>query len=234
MSISPSVIQEVFPESHTATDAFIRDGMSPIELKKLAELIRTHHPTDVLEIGMANGTSSIVMADTLRSWNGRLTSIDPHQTLPSPTGYESAGVHAVAKILPHHRLIEEYDYLALSRLVEAREQFDCILIDGFHSFDLTLLDLFYADKLLAPGGLLLCHDSSSPAVYKALRWLETNKPYDRLSPPLYTGSWSIGRKIAYRLLHGVERKMRQMEWHMLAAYQKQSAHTMPEHVLTEF
>lgn len=126
--------------------------MSPIELKKLAELIRTHHPTDVLEIGMANGTSSIVMADTLRSWNGRLTSIDPHQTLPSPTGYESAGVHAVAKILPHHRLIEEYDYLALSRLVEAREQFDCILIDGFHSFDLTLLDLFYADKLLAPGG----------------------------------------------------------------------------------
>jgi hypothetical protein len=38
-------------------------------------------------------------------------------------------------------------------VIEQGETFDFILIDGFHSFDLTLLDLFYADKLWAVGGV---------------------------------------------------------------------------------
>lgn len=231
---SPSVVSEVFPESRNATDAFIRDGMSPIELRTLTKLIRTHRPTTVLEIGMANGTSSVVIADELSRYGGQLTSIDPNQTLPRPVGYGSAGVEAVRKLLPNHRLIEAYDYLALPRLLASSEKFECILIDGYHSFDLTFLDLFYADKLLTTEGLLLCHDSSSPAVYKALRWLETNKPYTRLSPLLYTGAWSMGRKIAYRLFCPTERKIRQAEWHMLSAYRKQSTQAMPEHIVTEF
>lgn len=208
--------------------------MSPIELRKLAELVRTHRPSNVLEIGMANGTSSVVIADELRKYGGRLTSIDPHQTMPTPLGYASAGVKAVRAILPDHQLIAEYDYLALPQLVDAGERFACILVDGFHSFDLTLLDLFYADLLLEKDGLLLCHDSSSPAVYKALRWLETNKPYARLSPMLYTAEWSPLQKIAYRLFHAEERRRLQTDWHMLAAYQKQADRPMAEHVLSQF
>jgi predicted O-methyltransferase YrrM len=231
---APSVIHDIFPVSAAATDAFIRDGMSPIELRKLAELTATFRPARVLEIGMANGTSSVVIADELRKYGGHLTSIDPHQKLPTPMGYASAGVQAVQALLPNHRLIEEYDFLALPRLAEADETFDCILVDGFHSFDLTLLDLFYADKLLTVGGLLVCHDSSSPAVYKALRWMETNKPYTRLSPMLYTAAWPATQKIAYRLFHAAERKRLQAEWHMLATYQKQEDRPMPEHALREF
>ena len=126
------------------------------------------------------------------------------------------------------------DYLALPRLIEAGESFDFILVDGFHSFDLTLLDLFYADKLLTVRGLLVCHDSSSPAVYKALRWLEENKPYTRLSPPLYTSGLSIGRKAYNRLFEQKVRGERQTQWQMLVAYQKEAEHHMPEHELTDF
>lgn len=208
--------------------------MSPIELRKLAELIAAHRPSRVLEIGMANGTSSVVMADELQKYGGSLTSIDPHQTMPTPLGYASAGVNAVRAILPDHHLIAEYDYLALPQLVDAGERFACILVDGYHSFDLTLLDLFYADLLLEPDGLLLCHDSSSPAVYKALRWLETNKPYTRLSPMLYTAEWSVSQKIVYRLFHAADRRRLQTDWHMLAAYQKQADRPMAEHILTPF
>src|SRR5574338_188839 len=153
---NPSILHEIFPVSRNTDDPFIRDGMSPVELRKLSEVIAAYQPARVLEIGMANGTSSVVIADELRKYGGRLTSIDPHQTMPAPLGYDSAGVHAVRTILPTHRLIEEYDYLALPRLVESGERFACILVDGYHSFDLTLLDLFYADLLPKQGGLLLC------------------------------------------------------------------------------
>lgn len=231
---APSVILATFPASHGTHDAFIRDGMSTIELRKLAELIATYQPSRVLEIGMANGTSSVVIADELRKFGGHLTSIDPHQTLPTPLGYDSSGVHAVHPLLPDHRLIEEMDYLALPKLVASGERYACILVDGYHAFDLTFLDLFYADLLLEQGGLLLCHDSSSPAVYKALRWLETNKPYTRLSPMLYTHAWSWTKKISYRLLHSAERAQLQTDWHMLAAYQKQDDCPMREHALHEF
>ena len=231
---NPSILHEIFPVSRTTSDPFIRDGMSPVELQKVAELIAASQPARVLEIGMANGTSSVMIADELRKYGGHLTSIDPHQTMPAPFGYESAGVQAVRTILSTHRLIEEYDYLALPRLVESGERFACILIDGYHSFDLTLLDLFYADLLLEQGGLLLCHDSSSPAVYKALRWLETNKPYTRLSPRLYTHVWPLHKKLVYRLFHAAERKLLQTDWQMLAAYRKHDDRPMPEHAVQAF
>ena len=141
--------------------------MSSIELRKLRDLIMFAKPTRVLEIGMANGTSSIVMADALRrSSHGSLTSIDPNQTKPAPQGYGSAGLKAVSSLMPSHRLIEDFDHVVLPQLVDKGETFDFILVDGFHSFDLTFLDFFYADKLLQSGGLLVCHDSSSPAVQR--------------------------------------------------------------------
>ena len=230
----PAIVQETFPESRTATDAFIRDGMSPVELHKLRELITQYAPARVLEIGMANRTSSVVIAHALRATDGHLTSIDPHQTMPMPTGYASAGVQAIQRITTRHRLVEEYDYLALPRLVDAGERFDCILIDGFHSFDLTLLDLYYADHLLVVGGLLVCHDSSSPAVYKALRWLEMNKSYTRLSPPLWSANMPFVQRLYHRIFSRQVREERRKYWQMLMAYRKQAARQMPEHVLTDF
>lgn len=231
---APPIIQDVFPESRNKDDgdAFIRDGMSQIELAKLGALVRQERPTRILEIGMANGTSSVVITDAMES--GHLTSIDPHQTMPKPLGYEAAGVRAVAGLTTEHRLIEAFDYLCLPRLIDEGACFDFILVDGFHSFDLTLLDLFYADKLLKIGGLLVCHDSSSPPVYKALRWLEANKPYERLSPSLYTEGLPIWTKLYNRLFRRTERRERQSHWQMLVAYRKQVSHHMAEHQLTDF
>lgn len=176
-----------------------------------------------------------MIADALlKTSGGHLTSIDPNQSLPTPIGYNGAGLQVVRRITAQHQLIEEYDFLALPHMIEQSKTFDFILIDGYHSFDLTLLDLFYADKLLVVGGLLVCHDSSSPAVFKALRWLEENKPYQRLSPPLYTGEFSFARKVYNRLFKQSDRRQRQTRWQMLVAYRKQAEHHMPEHKLKNF
>ncbi len=231
----PPTLSTIYPKSRETDEPFIRDGMSPIELRKLGEIIREVQPWRVLEIGMANGTSSVVMVEAMRA-NGRgeLTSVDPNQTRPTPKGYNSAGIQAVAQITTTHTLIENLDYLALPELVAKACRYDVILIDGFHSFDLTLLDVFYADLLLKVGGLLLCHDSSSPPVYKALRWLETNKPYRRLSPALYTARFSRWTKLINRVWRSAERRDRVTSWGMLVAYQKREEHAMAEHQLTEF
>lgn len=235
MHKAPAILRSVFPQSRTAEHVFIRDGMSLIELRKLEELVIQEKPARVLEVGMANGTSSVVLADALlKTSGGHLTSIDPNQTMPPPIGYDSAGLKAVRRLTNQHRLIEDYDYLALPRLVEQGETFDFILVDGFHSFDLTLLDLYYADRLLTVGGLLVCHDSSSPAVYKALRWLEANKPYTRLSPPLYTGGLSVLRRLYNCVFRRRERVERQTNWQMLVAYRKPASHHMVEHHLNNF
>ncbi len=185
---------------------------------------------------MANGTSSVMMAEAmhLEQTNGHLTSIDPYQHKPG--GYDGAGVRAVKQIPVAHLLIEDFDYIVLPKMVEAEGDaiYDVIFIDGFHSFELTFLDLYYADRLLKPGGLLLCHDCSSPAVYKALKWLERNKPYERMGPPVYSGSQSFGERIWRHLMCGRDRRERKHNWHMLAAYRKMRSHAMPEHELKCF
>lgn len=67
-------------------------------------------------------------------------------------------------------LLEEFDYIALPRLVAEQRSLDFILIDGWHSFDYTLIDMFYADILLRPGGVLTVHDTGWPSVYKACKF----------------------------------------------------------------
>lgn len=55
-------------------------GMRPSKILVLCELIREHKPKRVLEIGMANGSSTVAMLEVLDSLgDGNLVSIDPFQ-----------------------------------------------------------------------------------------------------------------------------------------------------------
>ncbi len=213
--------------------AFTRAGMSPEELVRLYELVANTQATEVLEVGMGNGTSSVVMLSALPATGGRLTSIDPFQT----SNFSGAGQEMIrsAGHAPRHRLIEKPDYLALPELLASGEKFDLVLVDGYHSFDYTLLDIFYADLLLRPEGVLAVHDSSWPAVLKALRFLETHKDYRALSPPPLVRYDNVVRKALRRLrlyLSGPGRvrsfNERRNNWHTLAAYRKLSDRMAPE------
>lgn len=219
--------------------------MLATELQVLADLIRSARPREVLEVGMANGSSSVAIMTTLRELGeGRLVSIDPFQLNPTIAvdgmmrGFGGAGVRNVeqAGLSDLHTLIPDADYVALPRLLQDRRQFDFIFIDGYHSFDYTLLDFFYADLLLRPGGLVAFHDSSCVAVFRVCEFVANNKAYRRVGPPPALIYASFARRAARRLMQvatgrdAVFRE-RRLRWKSLAVFAKDADRLADQFVL---
>ena len=59
-------------------------------------------------------------------------------------------------------------------LKDNESKFDFIFIDGWHTFDYTLVDFFYADKLLIKGGIIAVDDAKHQGVAKCLKYIDTN------------------------------------------------------------
>jgi hypothetical protein len=222
--------------------SFLPAGMRQEEYDRLQELVLAQKPTHTLEVGMAHGGSSVLICEALREFGrGKHVAIDPFQT--AAEGWKGQGMERIRErdLADWLELIEDYDYLALPRLVEEGRSFDFILIDGWHSFDYAMLDYFYADLLLRPGGILAFHDSGYPSVYRVCRFVETHKPYERLSPapsvriPSLIGR--LGRRVG-QLLGGPaamrEARARRSEWFSLCAYRKKESRQVPNDFSTAF
>jgi hypothetical protein len=214
--------------------------MTSGEYDRLRELLLQLQPKDTLEIGMAHGESSLIICEALQSRShARHLAIDPFQN--SDWGGQGVKTIQQAGLLDRFELIEEFDYLALPRLVAEERSFDFVLIDGWHSFDFAFIDLFYADLLLRPGGTVVMHDTGWPSVYKVCKFLETHKPYDLVSPPVAVIIPSlvgrIGRRIK-QVLGGYsvyrDARRRRTEWFSLAAYRKRENHQVAEKFFAEF
>jgi len=222
-------------------------GMLRSELELLAELVRSSGAERVLEIGMANASSAVAILSSLpKSDFAHLTSIDPFQLSPvNPTdggigGYGGEGVRQVASagFASKHTLLAELDYVALPKLVAEGATFDFIFIDGYHSFDHTLLDFFYADRLLKVGGTVAFHDSARLPVYKVCTFVATYKPYKMIGPPLALTYRSLAKRIlrrAWFAASGQESAFRQRRerWKSLAAFVKQGDAMAPEYELAD-
>jgi hypothetical protein len=64
-------------------------------------------------------------------------------------------------------------------LVQEKEgQFDFVFIDGWHTFDHTLIDCFYATRLLRVGGILVIDDVSFPAIKRVVDFFKTYPCYE--------------------------------------------------------
>jgi predicted O-methyltransferase YrrM len=213
-------------------------GMLGTELSVLEELVSSSGATRLLEIGMANGSSTVTLLRAAPA--AHLTSIDPFQRAPTATGgYDGEGIKRLAELelLDRHTLIEEKDYEALPELYRARQQFDFVLIDGYHGFDYVLLDFFYADLLVTDGGMVVFHDSCWPAVLKVCQFVEANKPYRRVGPPLLRiYPEERLRRIARRAWHlatGQSSKYRDRRerWKSVAAFVKERTSLSEEFAL---
>jgi len=77
-------------------------------------------------------------------------------------------------------LLEGPSHLMLPGLLERGVKLDLAFIDGWHTFDYTLLDFFYIDKMLRPGGVVLLHDQSWPSKQKVIRFIMTHRRYKEL------------------------------------------------------
>jgi predicted O-methyltransferase YrrM len=130
-----------------------------------------------LEVGCAFGLSSLYICEAIRGREGaRHTIIDPHQN----TDWDGAGIRNLQEVgVDYAELIESGSEFALPRILESgRGPYDFIFIDGWHTFDHTLLDSFYATRLLRVGGILALDDADWDSVGRVIDFLLSYPCYE--------------------------------------------------------
>lgn len=124
---------------------------------------------NTMEVGCAMGLSSLyISAVTSTRENSKHTIIDPYQT----THWRSLGLLNLERTgINNYELIEEKSEIALPRLLSEGKSYDFALIDGWHTFDHTLVDFFYLEKMVRSGGIIAIDDVMMPGINKAVRYM---------------------------------------------------------------
>lgn len=185
MQMNP-LIQQIYATRTVEDDDGNRFDIFPAikysEGQALYQLIRSRKAARTLEIGMAQGLSSLFMCQAhFDDGAGIHTAVDPRQS----SEWRSIGLANVrrAGLEGFFRFIEAGSDAALPDLIAAGEEFDLIFIDGKHLFDFVLVDFYFSDKLIRPGGCVVFHDYWMPAIRKALSFVLANRKYKVISPP---------------------------------------------------
>jgi predicted O-methyltransferase YrrM len=191
------VLRELFTSGcvRDASGALLDEagGISLSYAEALYQLVRARKPQLAVEVGMANGISTLAILTGLRDSGsgGHLISIDPHQG----RSWRGVGVLQVCRagLEDHHTLVEEPDYLALPDLLRANTRVDFAYIDGWHTFDHALLNWWYLDKMLKPGGIVGFNDCRYRAVRRTISFLLTHRSYRELelgiTPNILRAPW---------------------------------------------
>ena len=125
-----------------------------------------------LEIGCAYGISSLFICLSAEGrCNFSHTIIDPFQF----SQWKGIGVNNLKLAgVQNYKLVEKKSEFALPELLEKGEgKFDFIFIDGWHTFDHTLVDCFYSTRLLRVGGILVIDDVAYPSVARVVNYLKS-------------------------------------------------------------
>lgn len=198
----------------------LHSGLGPNATLKITGLVRQLNAKRTLEVGMAMGCSTLSILEGQTS-DSLHTAIDPNQTLEGAYGWYGIGLESVkrAGYSDRFHLIEQPSHLALPQLLAAGEQYDFILIDGWHSYDYTFIDYFYSDLLLKDGGILVIDDWRMPQVYQVTRFIETHKPYEKLGPKA-TNPLELSSRLSKVRARLKGNKSSESEWGSIVVYRK--------------
>lgn len=133
-------------------------------------------PVHILEVGLATGSSALCSILAAHDSIGSYTAIDPFQT----SWFNSRGRHIVKQNAPSScdiNIIERKSYIALPELIASGRKYDYIFIDSSHMFDETLIELYFADKMLAIDGWLVMDDRQWPMVGGVVNFALNNYPH---------------------------------------------------------
>lgn len=176
----------------------------------LYRIVSQPHVQRTLEIGLAYGISTLFIAQALydkqqppvgEKGQPAHTAMDPLQAeLWKNIGLANlkrAGLQQFLRFYPRP------SSAVLPALVEDGEQFDFVFVDGAHFFDFALLDLWYANHLLNPGGLVMLHDMDWPPIRKLLAFVLRNYSHfvvDMTLAPAVGPVWRPYKNLARYLL----------------------------------
>ena len=138
----------------------------------ISHIIKKYKCKKCLEVGFAFGVSSSFILKS--SDRVTLISIDPNQS----SQWNNNGLKLLKKlnVISRHTLIEKKSHHGLPMLLSklGENSFDFVFIDGFHTFDYTLLDVFFAAQLLKLNGILIIDDCLHKAVSRVVNYIDTN------------------------------------------------------------
>jgi predicted O-methyltransferase YrrM len=156
-------------------------GVPRTTAEGLRDLVQSERPAATLEVGLGLGLSTLAICAGRPASHAAESAhlcIDPFQELywhcAGVRALTEAGVRSVVDVL------EEESQLALPRLLEEGRRFDFAFVDGDHRFESVFVDLYYADRLLEPGRVVVVDDCWMPAIRSAVSYLRTNLGYSFL------------------------------------------------------
>lgn len=168
-------MSEIVDEILKSDGFFLEDGnwykltssISKVEADFLKGLINTCQPGATLEIGCAEGVSSMVICEAIGKENTH-TILDPNQS----GHWKNVGVNNLKKSgLDNYTLIEDYSEFVLPGLLKEGRQYDFIFVDGWHTFDHVLLEFFYINRLLNIGGIVAFDDVALLPLNRVMRYI---------------------------------------------------------------
>jgi len=142
----------------------------------LQEMLARVRPRATIEIGCGHGISTAFICEELARVSPEICHLilDPSQT----TGWQGKGLTTLKRAgLKNFELLEELSELALPKLLAAGRRFDFSFIDGWHTFDHTLLDFFYLNRMLNVNGVIVFDDVGYPSIRKCVRYLSNYPAY---------------------------------------------------------
>jgi predicted O-methyltransferase YrrM len=148
------------------------DALSHIDAESgllLQRVIREVRPERTLEIGFAYGISTLFICEALASLSNEAkhTVIDPFQKGKwRGLGLRNVADAGFANLLDFR---EEPSEVALPRLLFEQQRFEFAFIDGLHRFDQVMLEFYYVNRLLRPGGVVVFDDANRRSVNRAIR-----------------------------------------------------------------
>ncbi len=162
------------------------------EAEFISNIITKNKLNAAVEVGCAMGLSSLVIAEALTATGGQMHYIlDPNQS----TQWENIGVNNLRQEdFTNFELIEEGSETGLPKLLQKGVRVNFGFIDGWHTFDHTLLDFFYINRMLDVGGIVVIDDVHMPAVSKVARYI-FNYPCYEFAGSVKNTKLTAGRKI---------------------------------------
>jgi predicted O-methyltransferase YrrM len=182
-SILNEVLETIFKTKKTKDlSGNIREVNDMISRDEAFALFKMYKASDAkisLEVGLAHGVSALVFCqahDEYISTEGVHYAVDPNQL----TSYNSAAICALEKAgyLKHFKLLNGPSHLEIPELIKQNIKVDCAFIDGWHTFDYTLIDFFLIDKILKPSGYIAFHDTYGRAKQKVINFILTHRKYE--------------------------------------------------------
>ena len=177
------IVETGYTKTSEGESLRVHSGIAANEGLLLQELIWRFKSTNTLEIGLAFGVSALYICEAIEKINNaRHTVIDPHQYKDpwGGNGWKGVGIHNLRQA-GYESMVDFIDlpsYQALPQMERSGQKIDFAFIDGWHTFDYSLIDFFYIDKMLKVGGIVVFDDADWPSIRKLCRYVLMNLSYE--------------------------------------------------------